>query len=241
MLGNNETNTIVLNSILNHAFFIQLSSFVNSAFRTWAPVLFAHYVEYMTRLQQWNHHLFRPFVNSVFAAVTINFGPRTVCLGHRDAANLPYGLCAITALGRFDWKKGGHLILWDLKLVIEFPPGTTVLIPSAVLRHGNTMIGEDETRFSVAQYTSGGLFRWVDHGFTLDEAYFKSLKTTQQRKDEEVLRSTRWRKGLGMYSTLAQLKKLYGIAPKEEWASCDIDELSDLTENEISELTDIED
>lgn len=235
MLGNNDTNTAIITSVLNHVFFIQLSSFINSVFASWAPILFAHYVEYMQKLQNWNPHLLRPFLNSVFAAVTVNFGPQTICFDHRDAANLPYGLCAITAVGRYNWKKGGHLVLRDLKLVIEFPPGMTILIPSAVLRHGNTRIANGETRYSIAQYTAGGLFRWVDHGFMLDEEYFKTLKTPWAKEEEVKRRQSRWRRGLAMFSTLAQLRKLYGKAPSAEWASCDLSELSDLTEDELGD------
>ncbi|KAJ7883792.1 hypothetical protein B0H13DRAFT_2537891, partial [Mycena leptocephala] len=39
----------------------------------------------------------------------------------------------ITALRRFNPDLSGHLILWDLKLVIRFPPGSTILIPSAII------------------------------------------------------------------------------------------------------------
>jgi len=184
----------------------------------------------MSKLQTWNPLLLRPFANSVFGSLTVNFGPWTVCFGHRDGANLPYGWCAITALGLFNWKKGGHLVLWDLKLVIEFPPGVTILIPSSVFRHRNTTIDASETRYSFAQYTSGGLFRWVDHGYQLDEDYFASLKTPEQQRRERVTRQGRWRKGLKMFSTLAELRKLYGKAPSAEWATCDIEELSDLSD-----------
>lgn len=196
----------------------------------------------MRKLQEWNPELIRPFLNCVFAAVTINFGPQTICFGHRDAANVPYGLCAITPMGRYNWRKGGHLVLYDLKLVIEFPPGMTIYIPSATLRHGNTSIGKDETRFSIAQYTAGGLFRWIDHGCMLDEEYFLSL--TEEMKEEETKhRKTRWARGLALFSTMSQLRKLYSTAPSDEWASCALDELSDLTDNEtevLSDLTDIE-
>ncbi|OCH86581.1 hypothetical protein OBBRIDRAFT_806683 [Obba rivulosa] len=37
--------------------------------------------------------------------------------------NLSFGFCAITTLGNYNPKKDGHLVLWDLGLVIKFPPG----------------------------------------------------------------------------------------------------------------------
>ncbi|KAJ7937906.1 hypothetical protein B0H13DRAFT_1580401, partial [Mycena leptocephala] len=65
----------------------------------------------------------------------------------------------------FDPDFGGHLVLWDLKLVIRFPPGATILIPSAIVRHSNVPIRPDERRCSFTQYTAGGLFRWIRDGF----------------------------------------------------------------------------
>ncbi len=73
------------------------------------------------------------WTSCIFAAVTFNFSPQTCTFRHTDSANLPFGWCAITALGRFDPRFGGHLVLWDLKLVLDFPPGSTILIPSAIL------------------------------------------------------------------------------------------------------------
>ncbi|KAJ7886875.1 hypothetical protein B0H14DRAFT_2338089, partial [Mycena olivaceomarginata] len=46
--------------------------------------------------------------------------------------------CAIQALGDSDPKKGEHLVLWDLMLVIEFP--LLILILSATLSHTNIPI-----------------------------------------------------------------------------------------------------
>ncbi|KAJ7828584.1 hypothetical protein B0H14DRAFT_2263384, partial [Mycena olivaceomarginata] len=85
---------------------------------------------------------------SPFAAVTFNFGPATITFPHTDALNLTWGWCAITALGAFDPRRGGHLVLWDLCLVIQFPPGSTILIPSAILWHSNVGIASEERRYS---------------------------------------------------------------------------------------------
>ncbi|KIK51794.1 hypothetical protein GYMLUDRAFT_979975 [Collybiopsis luxurians FD-317 M1] len=42
--------------------------------------------------------------------------------------------------GRFDQTRSGQLILWELKLVIDFPHASTILIPSAVITHSNIPI-----------------------------------------------------------------------------------------------------
>ena len=111
----------------------------------------------------------------LITAATYNLGPRVVCFLHVDSANLPFDLCAITAIGNFDLSEGGHFVLWDCKLLIEFPPGSTILILSAVLAHSNTRVATHETRFSFTQYTAGGLFRWVDHAFQTLASYRASL------------------------------------------------------------------
>lgn len=96
-------------------------------------------------------------------------------------------------------------MLWDLQLVIEFPPGSTILLPSAVIRHSNTAIQNGEERYSFTQYTAGGLFRWVDHGFQKEKEYHASLSEGQRLAEEEAMRR-RWAMGLSLFSTLDELK-----------------------------------
>ncbi|KAJ7867294.1 hypothetical protein B0H13DRAFT_1897597 [Mycena leptocephala] len=113
---------------------------------------------------------------SCFSACTFNLGPHTCTLGHRDFGNLAFGWCAITAFGDFDYRKGGHLILWDCKLILEFPPGL----------HG------------------GGLFRWVEHDFQTEEAYFEGL--SREERLEKELGLQRAREGAAMFSTIKELQ-----------------------------------
>ncbi|PBK60382.1 hypothetical protein ARMSODRAFT_990951 [Armillaria solidipes] len=162
-LHNNHANTWVLDILLNCILFIRLATFLSSVFATWAPDLFHYYAMYLCDLLMHDISLVMNWTSCIFAAATFNF------------ANLPFGWCAITTLGRFDPRFGGHLVLWDLKLVLDFPPGSTILIPSAILRHSNTTIGRSERRYSFMQYTMGGLFRWVDCGFQTSEEYWASL------------------------------------------------------------------
>ncbi len=146
------------------------------------------------------------WANSIFSCATFNFGPRTLCFRHTNSGNLPFGWCAITALGWFDPKCGGHLVLWDLKLIIDFPPGSTILIPSAILRHSNTAIAPGERRYSFTQYMSGGLFRWVEYGFQMAEDYWASLES-DDLETALTAREERWRMGLDTFSTLEELRK----------------------------------
>ena len=114
--------------------------------------------------------------------------------------------CPLTALGRFDHTKGGHLILANLKLYCQFPSGSTILIPSACVEHANTPIQEGETRLSLAQYAAGGLFRWVAYGFRSGTAL---LKTAAGRKEKEMFdreEGVRWMGGLALFSKASELK-----------------------------------
>ncbi|KAJ7343746.1 hypothetical protein DFH08DRAFT_641160, partial [Mycena albidolilacea] len=100
--------------------------------------------------------------------VTANLGPISVSLPHADFSNKADGMCLIGALGDFDADQGGHFVCWDYDLIIRFPPGCSILIPFAVVTHSNTPIQDGEERFSLIQYSAGGLFRWVDNGFQSD-------------------------------------------------------------------------
>lgn len=162
-----------------------------------------HYGEQLQKLLDHDSNLERNFKNSVFAACAWNFGPKTVCYPHKDHANVPYGWCAITALGQFDPKKGGHLVLWDLGLVIEFPAGSTILVPSSVIEHSNTRIQPGEKRLSFTQYTAGATFQWVDHGFQKVDDYFNSL-SDEERVTEAVRKSERLSMGLDLLSNISE-------------------------------------
>ncbi|KDR72064.1 hypothetical protein GALMADRAFT_41409, partial [Galerina marginata CBS 339.88] len=141
------------------------------------PKIYQDYTYHLGRLYAHMPTLRPNFPNiSIFPACTFNLGPHTSTFDHTDAANVPYGICAITALGRFNPQLGGHLVLFDLKLVVEFPPGSTVLIPSSVFRHGNTLIvGEGSYHMSFTQYCAGGLFRWVRYEFQTAKKLVGSL------------------------------------------------------------------
>ncbi|KAJ7181397.1 hypothetical protein C8R43DRAFT_870092, partial [Mycena crocata] len=173
---------------------------IAGVFSSFAPMLHKFYAEQMSLLHLAAPYLRRLFPEaiSVFAACTFNFGPSTVTFPHVDAANLAWGWCSITALGYFDPDLGGHLILWDLNLVIRFPPGSTILIPSALLRHSNISIQQGETRYSFTQYTAGSLFRWVANGNRSDIAFFAGANS-RDLDEREAQRSQRWENGLRMF------------------------------------------
>lgn len=174
-------------------------------FQSFAPRLFDHYMKTLDDLISWSPQAIRIYEGSAFAAMTFNLGPRTETFPHRDWANLCWGWCAICALGNFDPDKGGHLILWDLRLVIRFPSGGTILIPSAMVRHSNASVGMNETRYSVTQYSAGGLFRWVENGFVTDAKWLEGA-SEDMKEERQKKQKARWQKGLTMLSKLSELK-----------------------------------
>ncbi|KAJ6629973.1 hypothetical protein B0H10DRAFT_2184035 [Mycena sp. CBHHK59/15] len=135
------------------------------AMANFAPKLYREYAATMQALFDHHPSLQRNFSNSVFPAASLNCGPETATFEHCDFNNIPHGLCGITCGGKFDHKKGAHLYLKQLKLVVEFPSGSSALIPSGAVDHGNTPLQPGDTRCSITQYAAGGLFRWVKYGF----------------------------------------------------------------------------
>jgi len=94
----------------------------------------------------------------VYPSRSFNLGTQSVSYLHADIQNLAQSWCSITPIGSFDSKAGGNLIIWDFRLAVSFPTGSTILIPSALFCHSNTAIQPGETRYSIVQYASGGLF-----------------------------------------------------------------------------------
>jgi hypothetical protein len=102
-----------------------------------------------------------------FAGFTMNVDNMCICDPHVDGSNPAWGLCLICPLGKFDHTAGGHLILHDLKLVLELEPGSIALIPSALITHQNTPISLGEQCQAFTAYTPARMFQWVDSGFKL--------------------------------------------------------------------------
>ena len=140
----------------------------------------------------------------VFPCRSFNLGEQSISFPHLDEGNLAQSWCSITPVGRFDPRIGGHIVLWDYGLVVEFPPGSTMLLPSALIRHSNTSIRPGESRYSIIQYASGGLFRWVHNGCMLERDWLSQASEEDLRKHQEE-RDLRWSKAVKMFTTLDEL------------------------------------
>ncbi|KAJ7056329.1 hypothetical protein C8F01DRAFT_1062062 [Mycena amicta] len=200
VVGENKT---VTDELLAHDAFKRIVGFTTYMFGLWMPMLFAAYSSAKQTFGKRMPALRWPFAGSAFAACTWNF-ITTVCAAHVDFVNLAWAWCAITALGRFNPDRGGHLIIWCLRLIIRFPPGSTIFIPSALLMHSNTPIQDGETRSSFVQYSAGGLFRWIDQDFMTQEEFLRTASDAELEA-ARVRAGTRWAEGIGHFTVIDDL------------------------------------
>ncbi|KAJ7248908.1 hypothetical protein B0H12DRAFT_990774, partial [Mycena haematopus] len=71
----------------------------------------------------------------------------------------------LIALGEYEPSLGGQVIFWDLGLVVGFPPGSSILLPSGgVLRYSFVAVRPHERRYSILQWAGAGVSRWLDNG-----------------------------------------------------------------------------
>ncbi|KAI0040532.1 hypothetical protein FA95DRAFT_1502701, partial [Auriscalpium vulgare] len=185
--------------LLRHPGLNRFAGFQSSALSLHRPTLCLHVDGVVAGAMAQDSSLHKAFKDSVFPTATFNFGPQALTKPHRDFRNIPYGWCAITALGNFDHTKGGHLVIWELGLVIEFPAGSTILIPSAIFTHSNTPLQAGETRQSFTQYCAGDLVRWQAYGYRTEERLRAEDPELKRQLDEQL--PTRWRKAVDLFCT----------------------------------------
>ncbi|KAJ7921893.1 hypothetical protein B0H13DRAFT_1604189 [Mycena leptocephala] len=148
--------------ILNH-YICRIVGFQSSGMARYAPKLYHIFSTTLKGIYENQPELEQLFSNSIFPAATWNLGPNVVTEEHNDLLN--FGMCGITSAGDYDHKLGGHIHMKQLKVVCEFPSGSSILIPSAAVTHSNTPIAKGETRYSMTQYAAGALFQWAAYGY----------------------------------------------------------------------------
>ncbi|KAJ3780216.1 hypothetical protein GGU11DRAFT_750165 [Lentinula aff. detonsa] len=196
-------------------------------------------MEYKVTLQE--HQARNPSLrptspNTVFAATSVNFGPRTETHPHCDAGNLAHGWCAIIALGDYNPNEGGHLLLWDLGLIIRFPPGSTILFPSALITHSNVPIQPYETRYSIVQYSGGGLLHWRNNRWCSDKTLLEN-STAAQWKMQEDNNKRRWSVSLQKFTWWSDL--VSGDWKGKVQTAAGLDELSELSNDKSNDEIDL--
>ncbi|KAK0187166.1 hypothetical protein F5146DRAFT_1209470 [Armillaria mellea] len=186
----------VVNCLVGSRAVIRMAMYASASYNLWAPQLHRHYNEHLEALYGKLPHLQGNFPHSVFPCAAFNFGESVWTFKHRDILNCPYGWCAITALG-------GHLVLWKLKLFIQFPHASTIFILSATITHSNILPAKGDSRTSFTQFFAGGILRWVDNGFRTEKEMKKADPATYAAMMAQ--KSMRWKMGLGLLSKLEEV------------------------------------
>ncbi|KAJ7690435.1 hypothetical protein B0H14DRAFT_2420447 [Mycena olivaceomarginata] len=200
---NNKEYTGIADSLLEDQDIGRMAGFADAAFALWAPRLYGYYPRMRRPAADASPPSPSPLRPLGFLLRQFQFWRNVWTFKHRDILNLAFGWCAIQALGRFDATKGGHLILWDLGLVVEFPAGALILVPSATIAHSNVPVQEGETRTSFTQFSPGGIFRYVDNGFRTVNQLVEEDPAEYERLVD--LKEKRWEMGLDLFSTLEEL------------------------------------
>ncbi|KAJ7869703.1 hypothetical protein B0H14DRAFT_3861110 [Mycena olivaceomarginata] len=173
--------------LLHNPDIARMANFASFCFKLWAPRLHDYYVDYKRATPD-------PLPRAQAPLPQISLLLRRVQLW----------LERLDSLGNFDPQRGGHLVLWDLKLVVEFPAGALILLPSATIAHSNIPVDTGDERMSFTQFTAGELFRHMDYGFRT-QADFAAEDPTEYAKAMDA-RASRWAEGLALYSTIEELQ-----------------------------------
>ncbi|KAJ7755945.1 hypothetical protein B0H16DRAFT_1458465 [Mycena metata] len=200
---NNKEYTNLADNLLQNLSIQRMAAFADTSFALWVPRLYQYYKDHDEQLRTHHPLLRRPFKYSVFFCAAFNFGRNVWTFKHRDVLNVPFGWCGVQALGKYDHALGGHLVLSDLKLVVEFPHGALILLPSATIAHSNVPVQEHEERVSFTQFSAGGIFRYLDNGCKTVEG----LATTDPEEYGRVmaLMDARWERGIQLLSKIDEL------------------------------------
>lgn len=186
--------------------YLLLFYFSPATYALWHPKAYQYYKNNLNKLWEVYPDLTRHlFPRSIMPTVAFNLGSRVATRKHVDSQNCPFGWCTITALGDFDASKGGHLVLWDLNLILEFPAGACVCLPSSLITHSNIPTSLSETRMSFTQYCPGEIFRHIENGFRTDKTLEKTDPAILLFRKE--IRKTRIKEGRQMFSTVKDLLK----------------------------------
>ncbi|KAJ7701599.1 hypothetical protein B0H16DRAFT_1348124 [Mycena metata] len=126
-----------------------------------------------------------PCDSTVFSAITFELGgPHCRGFGGSADRHQAETWSVLHALGDYSSLHGGHIILWDLGLVVCFPPGSSILIPTGIIRYSFVRVRPGETRYSVIQHTGGGIARWFSNGKRTDVDFARKADSEQHATRE---------------------------------------------------------
>lgn len=175
-----------------------------AAYATTVPKAFRKIDDALFDLEEQYDDLECPFPQSVYPTVTFNLGDDISTDIHYDFLNWTFSDCAIHCFGNHDYRLGGHFVIWEWKLVIQFPPSATIIVPSSCVGHGNTPILDGKIRKSMTQYVPGGLMRHEAYGFRTEAQLKKEDPGLWAKLKKEG--PLQFGEGVDLFSTVKTLK-----------------------------------
>ncbi|KAJ3557640.1 hypothetical protein NP233_g11688 [Leucocoprinus birnbaumii] len=195
-------NTILSSDLVN-----RVQGHLDATHAKFAPKLHAftrRYVRKVFKKSRFHRKLRRLNKQSFYVCASANSGSKALTTRHTDEMNLGFAWCGVLNVGDFDPLLGGHLVLEELRFVVQFPPNSAILLPSACIHHCNTTIQEAEKRAVLTFYNPGGMFRYIDNYCMTEKELWKQNRShfvmIQMKK------ATRYQRALKLFSTLAELK-----------------------------------
>ncbi|KAJ7922178.1 hypothetical protein B0H13DRAFT_1603935, partial [Mycena leptocephala] len=192
-------NCIETGLILQNQGVQEIAAFHNTILQSFAPKIYAYTENTTDLIYKFDENLRREF-DGVFPAAEFDLGelgsaPR---LQDRDVL---HGWRALTALGMYNSRYGGDIILWDDGFVIRFPPGATILFPAALMRYSFVEVQAGEKQYTLSQYSPAGLYRYITNGYVNDST-FERMADKRAMETMHRARGRRLEAGVNMYSRL---------------------------------------
>ncbi|KAJ6478377.1 hypothetical protein C8R45DRAFT_833293, partial [Mycena sanguinolenta] len=133
----------------------------------------------------------------------LKFGRPHRCATHTD--RYPAATWSIlTSLGKYVPMHGGHIILWDLGLVVASPPGASILIPTGIVRYSFVKVRPGEFRYLLLQWAGTGIGRWFENGRHTDTE-FAVHATREEHLSREALHLKTHRAVLDLFPVDSEL------------------------------------
>lgn len=176
------------------------------SFTIWFPRLAQLYDLVQLRLRVQDNLVNHFFMNSPFAAQSLNVSPQSLAKSHTDQMNLVYGVCGIIPMGNFNGRTGAQLILNQARAIIELHPGDVFFFPSACIHHRSAALASKaETRQCMVVYSAAGLFRWIRQGH-MGQKYGPTIPDAQKAREG----AERWHNGWKLFSHIDEFRRKEG-------------------------------
>ncbi|KZV80351.1 hypothetical protein EXIGLDRAFT_781116 [Exidia glandulosa HHB12029] len=162
---------------------------MSDMFKFWFPKLWNQYNELEKMLKEFSHdHIHGAFPGFPMMSITANTGKKVATPMHIDFKNAAY----------------------EINTLVQLAPGDVIFILSALITHGNTELGKEDTHRSWTMFNPGALLRFRDAGMKTMQDLRRS-QGAQAVKDFQNMYPLFRKESLGVHMTLEQLRKYHAV------------------------------